>query len=597
MNVSAARTWKLAALLLMLAATIPQGFSADTPSQWASSPLESVIRAARSGDPSAQVYIGRCCLDGVTFSIDPNTAAAWFRKAADRGNKDGQYALGNCYCNGLGVEPNVAEAQKLYALAANNGHPDAAFALATLAEKREDVELAKKWYDKAATNGHPTAAAKLQSLQGQPVVVSLTGVPRTIAAGEKLNESHERKQNTLVVAQTGTTTPENAFRPNTRIDDSRSTLQSIPVYICQASEPVGSLKSHRRIWESYQAYVSSRQTYDTRKNEIETALNGKEKSYSDELKDVDSSIRSKNDLLGVKRKLEKSEFETSEEFARRQEEEPQRRDAQLKDEINKLTQHRRAILARLKQECELNGLHEPVPPRFAPDQQFVVSVRMEEGAFDADSGRINKFDSIVTKFIDEDSGVIVRTFTWSQSINGIAVNIPLAKRLRTVSDNSRLFALVVADAGDVTVQQSTTDVKKSDDELRREQEDYRAQMRERIRRATEDANKLEKAKPYITALAVIASMMGYTQTSPSETYILADGALGNTGNIYGPPAPPEPSRQKKVPMREIIIAWRDVRIVELYTCDDSSDNTREKLWPQALHGDLPTSAAVKEGVR
>ena len=70
--------------------------------------------------------------EGIDGKPDYQTAARWFRKAADYGIADSQYNLGILYARGIGVEANLAEAYKWFALASREGDKDAA-------KKRDDV--------------------------------------------------------------------------------------------------------------------------------------------------------------------------------------------------------------------------------------------------------------------------------------------------------------------------------------------------------------------------------------------------------------------------------------------------------------------------
>src|SRR5205085_10779194 len=60
------------------------------------------------------------------------SAAVWFRKAADHGIADSQYNLGILYARGIGVEQNLAESFKWFSLAAAQGDVDSS-------RKRDDV--------------------------------------------------------------------------------------------------------------------------------------------------------------------------------------------------------------------------------------------------------------------------------------------------------------------------------------------------------------------------------------------------------------------------------------------------------------------------
>src|SRR5262249_21064652 len=70
--------------------------------------------------------------EGIDGKPDYQTAARWFRKAADYGVTDSQYNLAVLYARGIGVEQNLAEAYRWFALAAREGDAESA-------KKRDDV--------------------------------------------------------------------------------------------------------------------------------------------------------------------------------------------------------------------------------------------------------------------------------------------------------------------------------------------------------------------------------------------------------------------------------------------------------------------------
>jgi localization factor PodJL len=73
---------------------------------------------------------------------DYNTAAVWFRKAADHGIADSQYNLAILYARGVGVEQNLAEAYKWFFLAAKEGDQDAAQKRDQIASRLDPQALA-----------------------------------------------------------------------------------------------------------------------------------------------------------------------------------------------------------------------------------------------------------------------------------------------------------------------------------------------------------------------------------------------------------------------------------------------------------------------
>ena len=88
--------------------------------------------------------------EGIDGKPDYQTAAKWFRKAADYGTADSQYNLAILYTRGIGVEQNLAEAYKWFALAARGGDDDAA-------RKQDDVA------SRIDSNSREMAAQAVQS--------------------------------------------------------------------------------------------------------------------------------------------------------------------------------------------------------------------------------------------------------------------------------------------------------------------------------------------------------------------------------------------------------------------------------------------------
>jgi tetratricopeptide (TPR) repeat protein len=88
-------------------------------------PVEDVRRRAQSGDPIAQVTLGRMYAIGRSLAKDDTQAVAWFRKAAERGNADAQYELGLSYDTGRGVTRDGAQAVDWYRKAAAQGQQNA----------------------------------------------------------------------------------------------------------------------------------------------------------------------------------------------------------------------------------------------------------------------------------------------------------------------------------------------------------------------------------------------------------------------------------------------------------------------------------------
>ena len=87
--------------------------------------------------------------EGVDGKPDYQTAARWFRKAAEYGMADSQYNLAILYARGIGVEQNLPEAYKWFARAALQG----------------DVESAKKRDELGNTLDAQSLNAAMQAVQ------------------------------------------------------------------------------------------------------------------------------------------------------------------------------------------------------------------------------------------------------------------------------------------------------------------------------------------------------------------------------------------------------------------------------------------------
>jgi TonB family protein len=79
-------------------------------------------KAAKAGDPVAEVILGRLYTEGIGVPQDESEAATWFRRAADTGNPEAQFELAESYANGRGVPRDWAQADALYRMAADSGY-------------------------------------------------------------------------------------------------------------------------------------------------------------------------------------------------------------------------------------------------------------------------------------------------------------------------------------------------------------------------------------------------------------------------------------------------------------------------------------------
>ena len=92
--------------------------------------VQMVQPLASDGNPRAQVLLGRCYENGLGVAQDMETAAKWFRIAAEQNYAEAQVQLGYLHELGAGVPKNDAAVADLMSRAANAGNAEAQFNLA-----------------------------------------------------------------------------------------------------------------------------------------------------------------------------------------------------------------------------------------------------------------------------------------------------------------------------------------------------------------------------------------------------------------------------------------------------------------------------------
>lgn len=95
------------------------------------------------------------------LECNPESAFAWFRKAADLGHVNAYVELGNCYSQGLGVARSEEEAFKCYKYAAEHGDACAQYRVGYCYMHKRGVPLSRedavKWYRMSAQQGYALA--------------------------------------------------------------------------------------------------------------------------------------------------------------------------------------------------------------------------------------------------------------------------------------------------------------------------------------------------------------------------------------------------------------------------------------------------------
>lgn len=142
--------------------------------------------SADQGNAAAQDRVGLMFASGRGVEKDKQEALRWFRNAAKQQNQKAMFDLGTVYYNGDGVGIDDVAAYAWFLLAQDSGSPDAIDAVNRMKQEKGRSEpeafekigdmyqqgddlprnssAAMKWYRKAAENGGPAMQVKLASL-------------------------------------------------------------------------------------------------------------------------------------------------------------------------------------------------------------------------------------------------------------------------------------------------------------------------------------------------------------------------------------------------------------------------------------------------
>ncbi len=96
--------------------------------------------AETSNHAYAQYFLGRMYEEGRGVERNPETAAKWYRKAAEKGVPDAQFRLAGCYERGAGVPQDMEYAYGWYSVAAHLGNAKASAGMKTTAAQLSTTE-------------------------------------------------------------------------------------------------------------------------------------------------------------------------------------------------------------------------------------------------------------------------------------------------------------------------------------------------------------------------------------------------------------------------------------------------------------------------
>jgi TPR repeat protein len=104
--------------------------------------LSILLPLAETADHAyAQYFVGRMYAAGQGVEKSDETAAKWYRKAAESGVADAQYRLGGLYQRGEGVPRDMESAYSWYAVAAHLGNAKAITAVEQSAALLSPAEM------------------------------------------------------------------------------------------------------------------------------------------------------------------------------------------------------------------------------------------------------------------------------------------------------------------------------------------------------------------------------------------------------------------------------------------------------------------------
>jgi hypothetical protein len=118
-------------------------------------------RAAREGQPYAQMLMGNLYAEGKGVDRDPAHAVYWWKKSALADNPQSQFRLGEAYLEGQGVKKDPTQAIHWLTKSAEQGNNQARYLLGKMYYEGynvpEDKALGKDWLAQAAAQGHTDA--------------------------------------------------------------------------------------------------------------------------------------------------------------------------------------------------------------------------------------------------------------------------------------------------------------------------------------------------------------------------------------------------------------------------------------------------------
>ena len=126
---------------------------ASQAAQYSVMDINSLIKAAKAGQPAAQFYLATEYQQGKDISADERQAFAWYKAAADQGLSAAQLNVGRMLADGLGTKKDESLARQYFEKAASRGDNRASFNLAMMEEQKKNYMGAYQWYELSTRDG------------------------------------------------------------------------------------------------------------------------------------------------------------------------------------------------------------------------------------------------------------------------------------------------------------------------------------------------------------------------------------------------------------------------------------------------------------
>ncbi len=115
--------------------------------------INSLSKAAKSGQAGAQFYLATKYQQGKDVKQSDTQAFAWYKAAADQGLSPAQLNVGRMLADGIGTRKDEALARKYFEKAASHGDNRASFNLAMMEEQKKNYVGAYQWYELSTRDG------------------------------------------------------------------------------------------------------------------------------------------------------------------------------------------------------------------------------------------------------------------------------------------------------------------------------------------------------------------------------------------------------------------------------------------------------------